>query len=123
MVLLINSLHALKVALVEEDVVGVFREDGRHLLRQRVHLVVGLGREEVEEDLCDALQHVVGRHHGDGVVERRRLGIVGDELDEGVIHADAFKHGRLIVLEAYLVEGCRVVRRTVVLVKEWIISH
>ena len=119
----VDSLHALEVAFLEEHVVGVLREDGSHLLRQCFHLVVRLGREQVVEDLGHSLQQVVRRGHGDGVVERRRLWVVHDLLDESFVLTDAFEHGGFVVLELYLVEGRRLVGRLIVLGKEWIVSH
>ena len=45
----IHMLDALEESLVELYVVGVFREDGAHLLRQFVQLVAGFGAEHARE--------------------------------------------------------------------------
>ena len=123
MILEIDSLDALEVSAVEHDIVGVLGEDGRQLLCQRVHIVVGLGREQVEEDLGHALEHVVGRGDGDRVVEGGRLGIVDDALDESIVLPNTFHDGGLVVLELYAVEGSRIVGRLIVFVEKRIYSH
>ena len=43
-------LHTPKEFFVEAHIIGMLREDGLHLLCQGVHLVVGLGTQQIEED-------------------------------------------------------------------------
>ena len=106
--LVLDSLDALEVAFVEHDVLGVLREQGLHLLCQRIHLVVGMGTEQVEERRGDPFQGAV-IERVDGVLERRRFGIVQDALQVSILAAHALEHGLLVVLETDLVEGNRLV--------------
>ena len=58
-VVTMHVLDALKQPLVQPYVVGVLRQDGRHLLCQRIHLVVGLRTQQVEEHARRTRQQVV----------------------------------------------------------------
>ena len=107
-------LDALKEPLVQSDVVGVLGQDGLYLLGQGIHLVVGLGREEVEEHRRHALQEVVVALGlvvlvDDGVVEGGLRRVVDGLLYLLVVAAYAFHEGRLEVFETYAVEGYGVV--------------
>ena len=115
----LHLLQTLEDARIEADVVGVLGQQRTHLLRQRLHLLVALGGEEVEEHATDApeevvvvLRMVVVVAH-EGVVERG-LGRVGEHLLHLlVLTAHALQHRLLHVLEGEAAEGRRVVGRAV----------
>ena len=48
-VMAMNVLDAFEEAFVETKVIGMLRQNGAHLLCQRIHIVIGLGRQQVEE--------------------------------------------------------------------------
>ena len=122
----VHILHALEKLLVQPYVVGMLGQYGLHLLSQGLHLVVGLGTEQVEEHRGDALQQVVVALFvvlvvDDGVVESRLLRVVDGLLYLLVVAPDAFHESLFIVFHAYAVEGHRVVRRAVFFEK-WILT-
>ena len=121
-VAVVHCLDAFKQPRVQPNVVGMLRQNRRHLLRQRVHLVVRLGRQQVEEHRRRAVQKVVVVvllvvNRDDRVVERRLLRVVDYLLYLLVLAAYALHEGLLEVLQADTVERRRVVRRIIRLKK------
>ena len=119
-VVAVHILDALKEFLIEADVVGMLREDGTHLLGQRVHLVVRLGREQVEEHGAHPRQQVVIAcpvllvvDTDDRIVEGGFLRVVDKLLYLFVVATDALEHRFLIVLQTDTVERGRIVGRTI----------
>ena len=118
----VHVLDALKQPLVQPYVVGMLGQDGRHLLRQGVHVVVRLGRQQVEEHCRRAAQQVVVVvllvvHVDDGIVERGLLGVVDNLVYLLVVAAYALHEGFFEVLQTDTVKRRRVVRRKVRLEK------
>ena len=113
--------HPLEQPGVEPHVVGVLCQDGLYLLGQCVHLVVGLGTEQVEEYRRHAAQQVVVAlvflGVDDGVVECWLLRVVDGLLNLLVVASDAFHESLLVVFQTDAVEGHRVVRRPIGLKK------
>ena len=121
-VVAVYVLDAFKQPLVQADVVGMLRQNRRHLLRQRVHVVVRLSRQQVEEHSRRASQQVVVVvllvvHRDDCVIERWLLRVVDNLVYLLVIAAYALHEGFLEVLQADTVKRRRVVRRIVRLKK------
>ena len=112
----VHSFDAPEQAFVQHDVVGVFGEDGRHLLCQRVEEVCGFGTEQVEEDGGHPVKELSASFHClDGVGEGGRIGVVDNALYFLVFLFDAFAHGWLVVCLFDAVEG-----NVGVCVVEWI---
>ena len=128
-----HILHTLEELLVEAHVVGMLRQDGAHLLCQGVHLVVGLGREEIEEHGRHTVEQVVVALRvvvlvDDGIVESGSCRIIDGFLEVFLVTADALHERLLIVLHTDTVEGRRVVGRAIRLEKRvlplrFIFSH
>ena len=116
----VDIADALKEPLVQADVVGVLRQDGAQLLGQGVHLVVGLGREQVEEHRRHAAQQVVVAHAvllvvdaDDSVVEGGLPRVVDQLVYLLILPADALHKRLLEVLKPDAVERGHVVGRVV----------
>ena len=103
-VVVVYGLDAQPEVGVEHHAVAVLGQDGGHLLCQGVHLVVGVGTDEVEEGVGDLRQGAVALGY-DGVLEGGGFGILRDALYVGHVALHAFHHGSFVVLEADLVEG------------------
>ena len=105
---------SLKQAWVQPYIVGMLCQDGLYLLCQRIHLVVGLSTQQVEEHGAHARQQVIVAlillRVDDGVVEGRLLRVVDSLFYLLVVAADAFHEGFLVVLQADTVKGHGVVR-------------
>ena len=118
--------YALKQARVQSYVVRMLRQHGLHPLRQSIHVVISLCRQQVEEHRRHPAQQVVVAlvllSVDDGIVESRLLGIVDDFLYLFVVTADTLHEGLLEVLQSDAVEGHRVVRCAVRL-KKRVHSH
>ena len=104
---------AFKEFRIQPHVIGVLRQDGLYLLRQSIHLVVGLGTEQVEEHRRHPRQQVVVAlvlfGIDDGIVEGRTLGVVDGLLYLFVITTDTLHEGFLEVFQSDAVEGHGVV--------------
>ena len=111
-VMFADMLHASEQFLVEQDAVAVLGEHGRELGSQHVHLVVSMGAEQVEEDVCSACQQFVCAWQ-DGVFEGGLVGIVCQQFDGFVLLAHAFEYGWLEVGCRDAVEGDAIVWRAV----------
>ena len=116
----VHILDAFKEFLIETDIIRMFGQDGTHLLGQGIHLVVGLSREQVEEDGCHPTEQVVVVialflvvHTDDGIVESGFLGIVDDLLDLFIIPTDALQHRLLEILQTDTVEGRHIMGRII----------
>ena len=48
-VVLVNIFYALKKFLIQSDIVGMLSQYRTHLLCQRIHIVVGLSRQQIKE--------------------------------------------------------------------------
>ena len=115
-----HILDALKEFLVETNIIGMLCQNRTHLLRQGIHLVVGLRRQQVEEHGTHTAEQVVVIlaillviHIDDGIVESGLFRIIDDLLDLLVVTTDTFQHGLLVVLHTDTVKGGHVVRRMV----------
>ena len=118
-VMVVYIFDFLKEPFVQPYVVGVLGQDGLHLLCQGVHLVVGLGAEQVEEDgrhtreqVVVPLGLVVLVHH-DGIVKGGSVGIVHNPVNLLVLASDAFHEGFFKMFQLDTVKGHGVVRRVV----------
>ena len=111
----VDGPNALPQGFVEHNLVAVLGQYGRHLLGQGVHLVVGVGTEQIEKHVADARQRAVASGN-DGVLESGLLGIADDALDVGIVALHALEHCFFVILKLYLVEGHRVVQRSVGLI-------
>jgi len=105
---------------VEHHAVAVLGQEGRHLLGQCVHLVVGVGTDEVEERRRHLRQRAVALGY-DGVLEGGGLRVLGDAFDVGHVALHALHHGFFVVLETDLVEGDGVERRAVGFIQKGVI--
>ena len=88
----VDRLHPREELLVEEDVVGVLGEERRHLPRDGLDAVVGLGAADGEEDHLHALEQLPAR------VERlQRIGEGGGRsaLRDGLHLAAVLRHALL----------------------------
>ena len=100
-----HILDPLKQFLVQADVVRMLRQDRTHLLRQRIHFVVGLGREQIEEHRRGTSQQIIVMiavllviHIDDGIVESRFIRIIDDLLYLFIITTDTLQHRLLVIL-------------------------
>ena len=109
----VHGLYPGEQFLVQQDVVGMFRQYRWHFLCQLVHLVVGFCTQQVEEHIAHPAQQIVGDAEWYGVVERGRFRILDDGVRQFVILPYAFHESRFVIFEVYPVERCRVVRRSV----------
>ena len=123
-----NILYTFKEFLVEADIIGMFRQDGTHLLSQSIHIIIGLCREEVEEYCADTTQQIIVVlsifliiNIDDGIIEGRFLGIVNNLVDLLIITTDALHEGLLIVFQTDTVEWRRIVR-CIIFFKKWVQS-
>ena len=98
-------LDTLEQFLVQADIIGMLRQDRTHLLCQCIHLIVCLGREQIEEHCRDTSQQVIVMltvfliiHVDDGIVEGRFIGVVDDLIDLFIITADTLQHRLLEIL-------------------------
>ena len=122
--MLMNIFYALKQALVQTDIVGMLGKDGTHLLSQRIHLVVGLGRKQIKEYSRNATQQIVVAllillviYTDNGIVECRFCRIIDNTLYLFIVATDAFQHSLFEIFHADTVEwGCVV--RCVIRFKE-----
>ena len=119
-VMAVHILDTFEQLFVQTDIIRMFRQDRTHLLRQGIHLIVRLCREQVEEHRRDTTQQVVVViavflvvHTDDGIVEGGFLGVVDDLLDLLVIPADTLQHRLLEVLKADTVEGRHIMGRII----------
>ena len=111
----VHMLHPLEELGVQTNVVSMLCQDGLQFLCKGVHIVVSFGREQVEEHRADALQQVevalgVILLVHDGIVEVGLSRVVDDAVYLLVVTTDALHKGILEILQAYAVEGRRVVR-------------
>ena len=117
-----------KQTRIQTYVVRMLCQYGLHLLSQCIHVVVGLGRQQIEEYCRYPGQQVVIAFVLFGidnrVVEGGLFRIVNRFLYLLVISADAFHEGFLKVLEFDAVKGHRIMRCPVRLEKRvFIITH
>ena len=116
MIIVIDGFHPLEEFGVQTDVVAVFGEHGRHLLCQRLHLVVCLRAVEVEENGGDPFEQFARvLHRADGIFECGRLRVVDDTLHLLILYPYALEHRWLIVLQPYAVERKGVVRCVIII--------
>ena len=116
----VHILDTFEQLLVQTDIIGVFGQDRTHLLGQGIHLVVGLSREQVEEDGRHPTEQVVVVialflviHTDDGIVESRFLGIVDDLVNLLIIPTDALQHRLLEIFQTDTVEGRHIMGRII----------
>ena len=90
---------------------------GLHLLRQRIHLIVRLGTQQIKEHRRHTRQQVVIAlvllRIDDGILERWLLRIVDSFLYLLVVATDAFHEGLLEVLQTDAIKGHHIMRRPV----------
>ena len=109
-------LHSLNVsaaeyldgiaAVVEDDIILVLGEQRRRFLCDRLHLFVGNGRVEAEEDLGDLVEKIAAVLYGeDSILECRMLGAVRDRVDLRLVLDYPFLHGGHVMLFLYLGKG------------------
>ena len=108
---IVDSLHPFEHFLVQADVVSVLGEYRTHLLRQLVHVVVGLGTEHIVEHRGGSPQEIVVVLvvfwivvAVEGVLECRLGRGVDDYLQLFFLAAYAFHHGLLVVGQGDFVE-------------------
>ena len=83
-------------------------------MRDFHHLVRCIGAEDVEEHTRDAVQQLAAPLEGDdGILERRRLLVVGNRIDFFLQLLNAFFESRFVVLRLDAVERSRLERRLV----------
>ena len=117
-VMQVHLANALKQLWVQPHVVGVFGQYRLHLLCQRVHVVVGLSRQQVEEYRRNPVQQVVvaiALVEGvqNGIVESRFLRIIDGLFQVLIVAADTLHERLLVVFQSDAVKGHRVVQCTV----------
>ena len=96
--LLKDGLDAGEESLVKGDVHLVFGHQGREVLGDLLHLLIGIGLEQVVEDAADALQGLARALQGlDGVCKSRGIGIAHDGIDLGLRLGDGLLEGGLVV--------------------------
>ncbi len=118
--LFIQRLDAREQLGVQVDAVAVGGELGRVLGVQFVEGVVGVGAGQVAERDRGAGQQLAGAfHRQDGVVEGRRLAVIGDGLDLAGVFGHAAVEGRREIAVLDLVE-LRVLVRQGALLEEGI---
>ena len=98
-----HMFHTCKEFLIEAHIIGMFCQDGLHLLCQGVHLVVGLSTQQIEENGRHAIQQVIIPLRiiilvNDGIIEGGLLWIVNRFLYQFVITTNTFHKGLFIVL-------------------------
>ena len=107
----------LKQAGIEAHVVGVLCQNGLQLLCQRIHLVVGFSRQQVEEHRRHSGQQIIVSlvllRIDNRIVEGRLLRIVDGLLDLFIVTTDALHEGFLVVLQTNTVKGHSIVWRIV----------
>ena len=118
-VMAMNIFHPLKQFLVKSHVVGVLGEHRLHLLSKRIHLVVCLGAEEIEEHRAHASQQTIIVFVvilvENGVVEGWLLRVVYYLVQLFVVAANAFHEGLFIVFKPYFIERCCLMRGVIFL--------
>ena len=97
-------------------------QDGLHLLRQCIHLIVGLGTHQIEEYRGHAAQQVVITFSVffcvyDSIVESRLFRIIDGLLNLFIITADTLHESLFVVLQTDTVEGHGIMRCLVILEK------
>ena len=119
-VVTMHIFDALKEFLIETDIIGMFRQNRTHLLRQGIHLVVGLCREQVEEYGADTIQQIVVVFailpvvDGNNGIIKGGFGRIVDNLVYLLIFTtDALEHGLLVVFHTDTIKGRRVVGRVI----------
>ena len=118
------GIEAQRVALIEQrldareqrriqiDRVAVFGVLRRQRFLGSLQGLVGVGAGEHEEHVGAAREQFAAALHGlDGVLEGRRLGVVGDGANFGQVLLHALFDGRLVVGVFQLVEGRRLERQ------------
>ena len=107
-----NRADALKQSGVQTNIIGMLRQYGLYLLGQRIHLVVGLGRQQVEENSRHTRQQTIVTlillRIDNGIVEGRFLRIVDNLLYLFIIATNTLHEGLFVVLHPYTVEGYHV---------------
>jgi len=110
--LVVQGLDAGVQLRVEGDGVGVRGQQRRHGGLHLLHLRVGVGADQVEEHVGHAQQYLAAALGGDdGVVEGRRLGVVGDGVELGALLGHALLEGRQVVRVGDAVERRQLVRQ------------
>ena len=105
---------ALNEAWVESHVVGVLCQNRLQLLCQRIHLVVGFSRHQIEKYSRDTSQQVVVALFvfiagDDGVVESGLLWIIDDFVNLLVVTAYSFHECLFVVFKSDFIEGHSIV--------------
>ena len=107
----VDGLDALKELRVEHDGHGELGQQRGNLLGQVLHLVVGAGLVEIEEDVADAGHGFARVGQGfDGVGEGRSLGIVHDGLNLCLAFFNSLKESGFVVFRLDFVKRGRAVR-------------
>ena len=109
--LVVNKLHALEEFVVEDDAVAQLREHRTHLLGDRVHLVVAVRLEDIEEHALYAVQQkacAVERHNR--VLEGRLGFVIHDGIYLRLVLRDSRLKSRQIVLVLHLIKSRHAIR-------------
>ena len=98
--ILVDGLHAGEERRIERDVVAQRRQLGLHVERDALHLVVGIGFEQVVEQPLDSGKQFAGTfQRDDRIVERRLGGILHDGLDLGPLYGDGRIERRFVIFQ------------------------
>ena len=116
-VMQVHVLNAFKQFLVQTYIVGMLGQYRTHLLCQRIHIVVGLGRQKIKEHRRHATQQIVVSilillvvNTDDGIVEGWLIGIIDNLLYLLVVTTYSLQHSLLVILHTDTVKGSCVVR-------------
>ncbi len=94
----VDRLHPAKQLGIERDRIPHRGQLGGNAGIDRVEVVVGVGRCQRAEHIDHPGQHRARLFQRDeGVLERRRVGIVGDRIDFGQLDRDALLDRRLVI--------------------------
>ena len=112
----VDGLHTGKKFRVECHIVLMLCQNWAELLRQGFHLRIRIGTHQAGENIRHPVEQVVivlalrVICPGNGIVERRLVGVANDFGDGLVVTANSFEKSGLKVLEMYLVERHCVVK-------------
>ena len=108
----IHRLHAGEQLGIERNIVPERRQLGLHIERDTLHLVVGIGFEQVVEHPFDTRKQFAGTfQRNDRIVEGRLGGILHDGVDLGALHGDGRIERGFVILQFDLPERRRGVGR------------